>query len=155
MATITKVAKESLLLGTHWIRHAWASVVFRARSILDGYLGTIRSRRDDRLLDSIKNRVNQKSYQRGVHKGERIEPSMYFWPDAVNNQSGIQRQMKAALVNEQGAMIYKAQRFAPDSRLLPAPHLVNDGKANTMANEPVQVNARRQAMLAYMRPAWS
>jgi len=80
---------------------------------------------------------------------------MYFWPDAVNNQSGIQRQMKAALVNEQGAMIYKAQRFAPDSRLLPAPHLVNDGKANTMANEPVQVNARRQAMLAYMRPAWS
>ena len=31
----------------------------------DGYLGTIRSRRDDRLLDSIKNRVNQKAYQRG------------------------------------------------------------------------------------------
>jgi hypothetical protein len=121
----------------------------------DGYLGTIRSRRDDRLLDSIKNRVNQKSYQRGVHKGERIEPSMYFWPDAVNNQSGIQRQMKAALVNDQGVMIYKAERFAPDARLAPAPHLVNDGKANTMANEPIQINARRQAMMAYMRPAWN
>ena len=44
----------------------------------DGYLGTIRSRRDDRgrssstsdtVLDSMKNRVGQRSYQRGVHRG--------------------------------------------------------------------------------------
>jgi hypothetical protein len=121
----------------------------------DGYLGTIRSRRDDRLLDSIKNRVNQKSYQRGVHKGERIEPSMYFWPDAVNNQSGIARQMKATLVNDQGTMVYRSARQAPQTQLAPAPHLVNDGKANTIANEPAQINARRQAMLAYLRPAWA
>ena len=121
----------------------------------DGYLGTIRSRRDDRLLDSIKNRVNQKSYQRGVHKGERIEASMYFWPDAVNMDSGLQRQMKAALVNVNGGMVFKVPRAAPQTQLLPAPHLVNDGKANTQADAPIEVNARRQAMMAYLRPAWA
>jgi len=121
----------------------------------DGYLGTIRSRRDDRLLDSIKNRVNQKAYQRGVHKGERIEPSMYYWPQEVGPMRGIERQMKAVLVNTNGAVQYMMPRNSPETQLTPAPHLVNDGKANTVANEPGQIDARRQAMLAYLRPAWS
>jgi hypothetical protein len=120
----------------------------------DGYLGTIRSRRDDRLLDSIKSRVNQKAYQRGVHKGERIEPSMYFWPEGLNDMSGIERQMKAQLVNINGVNVFRTARNAPQVSLLPAPHLVNDGKANTIANEPAQINERRQAMLAYLKPAW-
>jgi hypothetical protein len=121
----------------------------------DGYLGTIRSRRDDRLLDSIKNRVNQKAYQRGVHKGERIEPSMYYWPEGINPMMGITRQMKAVQTNNDGAVTYMIPRNAPQVQLTPAPHLVNDGKANTMADQPVQVDARRKAMLAYLRPAWS
>ena len=154
-ATTIKVAQELPLHGTVWIRHALAWAVFHLRSTLDGYLGTIRSRRDDRLLDSIKNRVNQKSYQRGVHKGERIEASMYFWPDAVNMDSGLQRQMKASLVNVNGGMVFKVPRAAPQTQLLPAPHLVNDGKANTQADAPIEVNARRQAMMAYLRPAWT
>lgn len=120
----------------------------------DGYLGTIRSRRDDRLLDSIKSRVNQKSYQRGVHKGERIEPSMYFWPEGLSDMSGIERQMKAQLVNVNGVNVFRTARNAPQVSLVPAPHLVNDGKANTIANEPAQINERRQAMLAYLKPAW-
>jgi hypothetical protein len=45
-------------------------------------------------------------------------------------------------------------RSAPEVSLMPAPHLVNDGKANTIANEPAQINERRQAMLAYLKPAW-
>lgn len=55
----------------------------------DGYLGTFRSRRDDRLLDSLKNRVNQRSYQRGVHKGERIDRADYFWPGAWQPDRGL------------------------------------------------------------------
>ena len=56
----------------------------------DGYVGTIRSRRDDKgkpnsvseaVLNSIQSRVNQRSYQRGVHKGERIDPGDYVWPE--------------------------------------------------------------------------
>ena len=121
----------------------------------DGYLGTIRSRRDDRLLDSIKSRVNQKAYQRGVHKGERIEPSMYFWPEQINDMTRIKRQMKAKPVNVNGAVMYMIPRNAPQTQLAPAPHLVNDGKANTLANEPTTIDARRQAMLAYLRPAWA
>ena len=121
----------------------------------DGYLGTIRSRRDDRLLDSIKSRTNQKAYQRGVHKGQRIEPSMYFWPEGLSDMSGIDRQMRAQQVVNNGVMTYNVARNAPQVQLLPAPHLVNDGKANTVADEPAQINARRQAMLAYLRPAWA
>ena len=116
----------------------------------DGYLGTIRSRRDDRLLDSIKSRVNQKAYQRGVHKGERIEPSMYFWPEGFDPMMGIARQMKS----QPDGNVYRSPRFAPQTQLVPAPHLVNDGKANTLANEPAQIDARRQAMLAYLRPTF-
>ena len=121
----------------------------------DGYLGTIRSRRDDRLLDSIKSRVNQKAYQRGVHKGERIEPSMYFWPEGINDMSGIQRQMASIVDQSNGVTVFRSVRNAPQVQLTPAPHLVNDGKSNTIANEPGEINARRQAMLAYLRPAWA
>ena len=138
-----------------WMPHALAWVVFLQRSTLDGYLGTIRSRRDDRLLDSIKSRVNQKAYQRGVHKGELIEPSMYFWPEGLSDMSGIERQQRAQYVANNGVMTYNVARNAPQVQLLPAPHLVNDGKANTVADEPAQINARRQAMLAYLRPAWA
>jgi hypothetical protein len=121
----------------------------------DGYLGTIRSRRDDRLLDSIKNRVNQKAYQRGVHKGERIEPSSYYWSPEFGSQMGIQRQLKAKLVNINGAMQYLVPRGAPESRLTPAPKLVNDGKANTTANQPGTINVRRASMLNYLKPVWN
>jgi hypothetical protein len=114
----------------------------------DGYLGTIRSRRDDRLLDSIKNRVGQKSYQRGVHKGERIEGSAYFWSPEFNDMMGIQRQMRG----KRGDLI---PRFSPQMQFAPAPHLVNDGKANTIANEPAEFNAQRANALNYLKPVWS
>lgn len=61
-------------------------------SFPDGYLGTIRSRRDDRLLDSLKSRQNQHSYQRGVHKGERQDPAAYFWPSEYQPDAGLRRE---------------------------------------------------------------
>ena len=121
----------------------------------DGYLGTIRSRRDDRLLDSIKNRLGQKAYQRGVHKGERIEPSAYFWAPEFGAEDGLKRQMKAKPVKLNGVMRYMVPRAAPDIRLTPAPHLVNDGKANMRAGEPGTINTRRADMLNYLKPVWS
>lgn len=118
----------------------------------DGYLGTIRSRRDDRLLDSIKSKVGQKAYQRGVHKGERIEPSMYFWTQEFNADSGIKRQMRAKF--DPTAGVYRVPRDAPRTHLTPAPHLVNDGKANTRSDSPGTINARRADMLSYLKPVW-
>jgi hypothetical protein len=118
----------------------------------DGYLGTIRSRRDDRLLDSIKSRIGQKAYQRGVHKGERIEPNAYYWDSEFNDQMGIQRQMKAKWDPQAG--VYRIPRAAPDIRLIPAPHLVNDGKSNMRSDQDVAMNVARANQLAYLKPVW-
>jgi hypothetical protein len=118
----------------------------------DGYLGTIRSRRDDRLLDSIKSRVGQKAYQRGVHKGERIEPSAYYWSEGFHNRMGIERQMKAKYDPKAG--VYRIPRAAPDIRLIPAPHLVNDGKSNMRSDQDVAMNVARADQLAYLKPVW-
>jgi hypothetical protein len=124
----------------------------------DGYLGTIRTRRDDRgrasnagerLLDGVKQRTTQRSYQRGVHRGERIDQSDYFWNSAMRPDSQIKRQMAA--VNKGGVI----KRFAPDPDLIPAPHLPNDGKSNMRSTSPLEFNARRADQFARMRPAWS
>jgi hypothetical protein len=120
----------------------------------DGYLGTIRSRRDDRLLDSVKSRVNQKAYQRGVHKGERIEPSQYFWTQDFNADIGIARQMRAKAVNINGGIVYQVPRNAPNTHLVPAPHLVNDGKSNMVSDSPGTINQTRANALAYLKPVW-
>ena len=121
----------------------------------DGYLGTlVTRRRDDRLLDSLKNNLNKKAYQRGVHKGERIEPSGYYWPTELQPSRGITRQMKSKLASSDGVVVYLSQRNAPEMELTPAPHLVNDGKANLRADEPGQLNPKRASQLANMRPAW-
>lgn len=119
----------------------------------DGYLGTIRSRRDDRLLDSTKNRVNQRSYQRGVHKGERIDQSDYFYTENFNPQIGVMRQSKAA-VNQENNTI-DTQRFAPLQEFAPPQHLVNDGKADTVAEQPLVVEQDRRAKLSRLMPTWS
>jgi len=117
----------------------------------DGYLGTVKSRRDDRgrpqseserVLDSIKSRITEKSYQRGTHKGERIDPSDYYWPAALKPDRGIKNEMKG-------------RKTAPAMNLTPAPHLVNNGKAFTVATEPGQVNPRRAEQWERLRPPWS
>ena len=119
----------------------------------DGYLGTIRSRRDDRLLDSIKSRVNQKQYQRGVHKGERIDPASYMWPENLEPD----RRLKPGLYKEvenDGSLVMMAKRNAPKMALAPAPHLVNDGKADVSANVPAEFNPRTGALFAHLKPRW-
>jgi len=68
---------------------------------------------------------------------------------------GIERQMKAQQVNINGGVVYQSVRSAPEVSLTPAPHLVNDGKANTQADQPGQIDARRKAMMAYLKPVWS
>lgn len=118
----------------------------------DGYLGTIRSRRDDRLLDSIKSKVGQKSYQRGVHKGERVDASSYYWSPEFHDRMGLERQMRAKFDPETGT--YRSLRQSPQWQLTPAPHLVNDGKANMVSDSPGTINVRRADQLAYLKPVW-
>jgi hypothetical protein len=125
----------------------------------DGYLGTIRSRRDDKgkpyavsdtVLDSLKARQNQRGYQRGVHKGERIDPGEYMWPDGLKPD----RRLKVApkLNEDEGSLLMYVRRNAPRQELAPAPHLVNDGKANVSANVPAEFNPRTAAHFQHLKP---
>jgi len=124
----------------------------------DGYLGTIRSRRDDRsngtdtVLDSLKNRQNQRAYQRGVHKGERIDPGQYYWPKGLEAERRLA--VKPRIVDNDGALNMMVPRYAPNTVMAPPPALINDGKANITANEPININTTRAHTLAYLTPKW-
>lgn len=110
----------------------------------DGYLGTIRNRQEDRLLDSIKNRENQRAYQRGVHKGERIDPAQYAWPPGLDPMRGVRGQSRKS-----------QKRQVPQYQLVDPPHLVNDGKAaGATANEPGVIDPFRSQSLQNLRPTW-
>jgi hypothetical protein len=71
----------------------------------DGYLGTIVSRRNDRLLQNVQNRLTQRSYQRGVHKGERIDPRDYYWTNEVNPQAGLEAEAKGLRFTQRGTLV--------------------------------------------------
>ena len=126
----------------------------------DGYLGTIRTRRDDRgrpnsaseqVLDSLKVRLGQKSYQRGVHRGERVDPQDYFYPDSLRPERGILAQMRSVQIGN----TLLSPRQAPQYDMVPPPHLVNDGKANLQSAGPGQIDEKRAAQLRRFKPAWS
>lgn len=126
----------------------------------DGYLGTLGSetRRQDRLLNNIGNRNTQRSYQRGVHKGERIDPADYYWPDQFHPMTGLEYQARGQRWTAQGSMI--------------GSKLVNDGKSPTLIASPERfataariytqeitppyqsVDEQRRAQLMRFRPAW-
>jgi hypothetical protein len=128
----------------------------------DGYLGTIRSRRDDKgkpyamsdtVLDSLKNRQNQRAYQRGVHKGERIDPGSYMWPENLEPDRRLNPKIYKTVEND-GSLVMMGVRNAPKLALAPAPHLVNDGKADVSANVPAEFNPRTGALFAHLKPRW-
>jgi hypothetical protein len=123
----------------------------------DGYLGTIRTRRDDRgrpgstsenVLDSLKVRVTQRAYQRGVHRGERIDSSDYYYPEGLESSRGIRRQMQAAKTGS------PSKRATVESNLAPAPHLPNDGKSNLKSTSPAEINETRANKMRGLTPGW-
>jgi len=127
----------------------------------DGYLGTIRSRRDDSgrpsspsdtMLDSLKQRTGQRSYQRGVHRGERVDPGDYYYPQGLDNMRGIKRQMRG----KRDGNVIRTKKNSEDVTLVPAPHLPNDGKAGPTAKStsPGIINNKRVDQFARVRPSW-
>ncbi len=113
----------------------------------DGYLGeTEGSRRQQRLV-AAGGRPNQHSYQRGVHKGERIDPGDYSWPREFNLWSGLQAQAKGQRFSSVGAQPIQ---------------LTNDGKVGPRgidrdAKDPAvqaEIDMQRRAQLARLKPRW-
>lgn len=113
----------------------------------DGYLGTITNRRQDKIQSAVV-RNNQRQYTRGVHKGERINPGDYIWPESFNLMTGL-------VLESQG------KKFAPPGVGTDTPTLTNDGKVGPRGvprglDRPQQqvVDAQRRIMLKGLVPAW-
>ena len=99
----------------------------------DGYLGTITARRDDRLLRNLSARATQRSYQRGVHKGERIDPGDYIWPEQFNLTSGIKREARGEWEDDPRG--YAVARYSPPGGGAMPLTLTDAGR---MSNQPYQ-----------------
>jgi hypothetical protein len=107
-----------------------------------GYLGTITDRRSDRVLDSLKARVNQRSYQRGVHLGERIDPGDMLWPEEMNPLSGIQRQATTG------------ERYAPLNQFFQPTPVLESKMAPRGSESIVTIDQHRVSQLALLRPTY-
>jgi hypothetical protein len=118
----------------------------------DGYLGTITNRREDRLLDKMQSRANQRSYQRGVHKGERIDPGDYFWPPEFQPDVGLKYEAKGlrwtaqGIVEERLAHLGKAAFETPGQMAKAAERY---GVSDPQVRE---ANPHRQAQLSRLLP---
>lgn len=112
----------------------------------DGYLGVQSSnRRQDKLLNSLK-RQNHRSYSRGVHKGERVNPGDYLWPEEFNLTTGLEMQAQGL-------------KFAPPGA--EPIRLTNDGKAGPRGiprgldrPQQEQIDMQRRSMLKRLAPGW-
>jgi hypothetical protein len=109
----------------------------------DGYLGNIIDRRQDKLLQAVRARQEGPSYQRGVHKGSRIDPKQYFWPaDDMGPDEGIDRRTQVA-VDDYGMVTMVQKRQAPKGQ--PIQVLVNDGKSPPQADG--EMNPKKTAVM--------
>ena len=110
----------------------------------DGYLQTLHTRREDRLLDGLKQRQAKGPAVRGIHKGDQMDARDYYWQAEFNPDSGLVNQAMA-METPEGFMV---QRYA-------SPRLVDDPMA------PEFMSPRRASILARsdnsrgMTPPWS
>jgi len=122
----------------------------------DGYLGTINTRRGDRLMDGLKARTTNRPNTRGIHKGERMDQRDYFWPEEFNLMSGI--------VNQTTGMRYVQPfigEYLPDERY-PAdqknvgPRSVPVGSRYLHGGGPTSVqDPDRVSVLRSQAPGWA
>jgi hypothetical protein len=113
----------------------------------DGYLGDTEASRRSQRLEAAGGRATQKSYQRGVHKGERIDAADYAWPREFNMWSGLEAEARGEKFVSVGQ--------APIT-------LTNDGKVGPRGidRDPrtpevrAEIQAQRRAQLARLKPHW-
>jgi hypothetical protein len=120
----------------------------------DGYLGTITDRREDRLLDAVQTRLNDRSYQRGVHVGSRVPPQSYFWPERFNMDTALRYQARGRKWTAHGdltpplAHLGKVAVTDNDGTWTPAQQLAPERQA-TATPDPERVSALRN-----LAPSW-
>jgi hypothetical protein len=88
----------------------------------DGYLGTITDRHQDKVLGKVKERLTDRSYQRGVHVGSTVGQRAYFWGNGTSPQAGLLREAQFT----QGPYTMDVPRYAPSGN--PVEKLAHMGK---------------------------
>lgn len=122
----------------------------------DGYLGNIQSRRGDRLLKNLQERLTQRSYQRGVHKGDRIDPGDYVWPSNFNPDTSLKRQARTGLrAAPIGTPAEKLAHMGKVNALSPEDMLAISAQYEVNPNDQTQVvNVQRKEQMRGLLPAW-
>lgn len=101
----------------------------------DGLLGTYGDRHQDKLLQSYgAGGRYDRPYDRGVHKGERLDRDAYSWPAWMTPMSGLDRQANGQ------------KRWAPVGRPADSPSFPG---SNTPNSQPFKVED-----LARFAPSW-
>jgi hypothetical protein len=121
----------------------------------DGYLGTVPSRRGDRLLDGLKARTTNRPTTRGVHKGERIDTRDYLWPEEFNLFTGLQYQAAGIKFFPPGIGEYlQDERYPTDRKVGPRSVPVGNRYING-GNPQMQPNPDRLPVLRSQAPPWA
>lgn len=114
----------------------------------DGYLGTIVDRHEDKLLSSVQERLTERSYQRGVHKGEKIARTDYLWDTSqVDPMGRIKDEARAPRTRVEGTSMVRVPRYAPSGN--PVERLAHMGKtAGLSAPEQMDIYKRYGVSMA-------
>lgn len=108
----------------------------------DGYLGTIVDRHEDKLLEAVQEKLTERSYQRGVHKGEKIARTDYLWDTNVIDPNGrLQVESRAHRTVREGTSLYRVPRGKPTGN--PVERLAHLGKTAGLSS-PEQVGLYKQ-----------
>jgi hypothetical protein len=119
----------------------------------DGYLGTVPSRRGDRLMDGLKARTTNKPNTRGVHKGERLDPRDYHWPAEFNLFTGLQYEAAGIKFFPPGLGEFLPDERYPTDRRNVGPRSVATGNRNAYTGG-APGGPDRRPVLAAQAPPW-
>jgi len=122
----------------------------------DGYLGTIQSRREDRVLNKVKQKLNDRSYQRGVHKGERIDPSDYYWPDEINPQIGLEYEARGLKWRAKGSTVIERLAHMGKTEVASPAEVAAARQMYGLTDPgtPNEIDPIRQQRMAKLMPSW-
>jgi hypothetical protein len=125
----------------------------------DGYLGTIQTKRQDRLRQGLQNRSDNKPYARGVHKGERLDGRDYFWPPEMQPTDGLVAQMEGRRYVPPGILMEAGQMPMQQGAKVNSSDLARVGvrgvPARTSQVQWGEKDPERSSQLKRLRPPWS
>lgn len=107
------------------------------------------------MLQGLKQRTTAKPYSRGIHKGERRDPSDYMWPQEFNLWSGIEAEAQGFKYVSPGLEMGMPSTMTNDGKNMPFTPTI---RGLPSRNGTVEWNADdidRAAHLKRLAPPWA